>query len=134
MASSCLVPDQEPQETIGGPRVPSRVLLCPSQLTKVPFSENGSCSYTNFNRKKIAFRWLFQDRDLLGEVEESFVEFSCATGRFGGYDVVGDKGVKMPYNWWETHEAPCPILQNLALMIISQVTSFVLFRGRRRSG
>ena len=42
--------------------------------------------------RKIAFRWLFQDRDLLDEVEEGFVEFSTATRRFGGYDVVGDMG------------------------------------------
>ena len=73
--------------------------------------------------RKIAFRRLFQDRDLLNEVEAGFVEFSCATGRFGGYDIVGDRGVKKPYNWWETHGAMCPLLQKLALRIISQVTS-----------
>ena len=38
MASTYLVLDQEPQETTRGPRVPSRVLLYPSQLTKVPSS------------------------------------------------------------------------------------------------
>ena len=38
MASTCLVLDQEPQETSGGPRVPSRVLLYHSQLTRVPSS------------------------------------------------------------------------------------------------
>ena len=69
--------------------------------------------------RKIAFRRLFQDRDLLDEVEEGFVEFSTATGRFGGYDVVGDRGVKKPYNWWATHGATCPLLQKLALRIIS---------------
>ena len=53
--------------------------------------------------RKIAFRRLFQNRDLLDEVEASFVEFSCATERFGGYAVVGDRGVKMSYNFWETH-------------------------------
>ena len=47
--------------------------------------------------RKIAFRRLFQDRDLLDEVEAGFVEFSTATGRFGAYDVVGDRGVKKPY-------------------------------------
>ena len=73
--------------------------------------------------RKIAFRQLFQDRDLLDEVEAVFVDFSCGIGRFGGYDVVGDKGVKKPYNWWATHGATCPILQKLALRIISQVTS-----------
>ena len=72
--------------------------------------------------RKLAFRRLFQDRDLLYEVEAGFVEFSCATGRFGGYDVVEDRGVKKPYNWWATHGATCPILQKLALRIISQVT------------
>ena len=37
--------------------------------------------------------------------------------------MVGDGGVKKPYNWWETHGAACPILQKLSLRIISQVTS-----------
>ena len=71
--------------------------------------------------RNMEFRWLFQDRDLLDEVEEGFVEFSTATGRFGGYDVVGDRGAKKPYNWWTTHGATCPLLQKLALRIISQV-------------
>ena len=71
----------------------------------------------------IACRRLYQDRDSLDEVEEGFVEFSIATGRFGGYDVVGNRGVKNPYNWWATHGATCPLLQKLALRIISQVTS-----------
>ena len=48
--------------------------------------------------RKIAFRRLFQDEDLLDEVEEGFVEFSIATRRFGGYDMVGDRGFKKPYN------------------------------------
>ena len=56
-------------------------------------------------------------------MEEGFVEFSTATGRFGSYDVVGDKGVKNPYNWWETHGETCPLLHKLSLRIISQVTS-----------
>ena len=56
-------------------------------------------------------------------MEEGFVEFSTATGRFGGYDVVGDGGFKKPYNWWKTHGATCSLLQRLALRIISQVTS-----------
>ena len=48
--------------------------------------------------RKIAFRRLFQDRDLLDEVEEGFVEFFTATGRFGDYYMVGDMGVNQPYN------------------------------------
>ena len=36
--------------------------------------------------------------------------------------MVGDRGVKKPYNWWATYGATCPILQKLALRIISQVT------------
>ena len=60
---------------------------------------------------------------MLEEAEVGFVDFSTGTGRFGGYDVVGDRGVKNPYNWWETHGATCPLLQKLAFKIISQVTS-----------
>jgi len=73
--------------------------------------------------RKIAFRRLYPDRALLDEVEEGFVEFSTACGRFGGYDVVGDRGLKKPHAWWATHGATCHILQHLALRVLSQVTS-----------
>jgi len=73
--------------------------------------------------RKIALRRLFQDSDMLEEAEEGFVDFSTGTGRFGGYDVLRDRGVKKPYAWWATHGATSPILQKLALRIISQVTS-----------
>ena len=56
-------------------------------------------------------------------MEEDFVEFSTGTRRFGGYDVLGDRGVKGAYAWWETHGAACPILQQLALRVLSQITS-----------
>ena len=55
-------------------------------------------------------------------MDEGF-EFSIGIGRFGGYDLRGDKGVKKPYGWWETHGAPCPILQQLAIRVLSQVIS-----------
>ena len=73
--------------------------------------------------RKTAFRRLLQDRDMLEEVEEGFAEFSIAIGRFGGYEVLRDKGVKKPYVWWETHGGACPLLQKIALRVISQVTS-----------
>ena len=60
---------------------------------------------------------------MLEEVEEGFVDFSTGTGRFGGYDVLRDRGGKKPYAWWEAHGVTSLILQNLALRVISQVTS-----------
>ena len=56
-------------------------------------------------------------------MEEGFVEFFTGTRRFGGYDVLGDRGVKDAYAWWATHGPACPILQQLALRVLSQVTS-----------
>ena len=56
-------------------------------------------------------------------MEESFVEFSTSTGRFESYDVLRDKRTVNHYAWWATHGATCPILQKLALRIISQVIS-----------
>ena len=73
--------------------------------------------------RKVAFRRIYQDRALLNEIEAGFVEFSTGTKRFGGYDVLEDKGVKEAYLWWATHGAACPILQQLALRVLSQVTS-----------
>jgi hypothetical protein len=73
--------------------------------------------------RKDAFRQLFQDRAYLDEVEEGFIEFSTGTGRFGGYDVLRDRGAKKPYAWWVTHGATCPLLQQLAMRLLSQVTS-----------
>jgi hypothetical protein len=60
--------------------------------------------------RKDAFRWIFQDRAYLDEVEEGFIEFSIGIGRFGGNDVLRDRGVKKPYAWWVTHGAICPLL------------------------
>jgi len=73
--------------------------------------------------RKIAFRRIFQDNTSFLEVEEGFVEFSTGTRRFGAYDVLGDRGVKSAYAWWATHGASCPILQQLALRVLSQITS-----------
>eukprot|EP00253_Pinus_taeda_P016927 PITA_16927 len=50
-------------------------------------------------------------------------EFSTSSGRFGGYDVIRDKGAKKPYSWWENHGAISPPLQQLAMRLLSQVTS-----------
>ena len=61
---------------------------------RVPPHMDGDISWG----RKIAFMRLFRDRDLFDEVEEGFVEFSTTTRRFRGYDVVGDTGVKKPYN------------------------------------
>ena len=33
---------------------------------------------------------------MLEEAEEGFVDFSIGTGRFGGYDVLRDRGVRNP--------------------------------------
>ena len=66
---------------------------------------------------------IFQDRASFLEVEEGFVEFSTSTRRFGGYDVLGDRRVKDANAWWATHGAACPVLQQLALRVLSQVTS-----------
>ena len=57
---------------------------------RVPPHMDGEIS----QRRKIAFRRLFQDRDILDEVEEGFVEFSTASGRFGGYEVLRDRGLR----------------------------------------
>jgi hypothetical protein len=73
--------------------------------------------------RKEACRQLYQDRASVDEVEAGFVEFSTASGRFSSYDVLRDRGTKKPYIWWETHGATCPPLQQLAMRILSQVTS-----------
>ena len=75
------------------------------------------------NGRKIALRRIFQDTTSLAEAEEGFIEFSTGSGRFGGYDVLRDRGVKKAHGWWATHGAACPLLQQLAMRILSQVTS-----------
>jgi hypothetical protein len=73
--------------------------------------------------RKDAFRQIYQDRASIDDVEDGFVEFSIGTRRFGGYDVLRDKGAKKPYAWWATHGATCPLLQQIAMRLLSQVTS-----------
>jgi hypothetical protein len=46
--------------------------------------------------RKDAFRRIYRDRASLDEVEGGFVEFSTSTERFGGYDVLKDKGLRSP--------------------------------------
>ena len=56
-------------------------------------------------------------------MEDAFAEFSTGTGRFGGYDVIRGRGLKKPYSWWANHGATSPPLQQLAMRLLSQVTS-----------
>ena len=73
--------------------------------------------------RKDALRRIFQDRASLDEVEDAFADFSTGRGRFGGYDLIRDRGAKKPYSWWATHGATSPPLQQLAMRLLSQVTS-----------
>jgi hypothetical protein len=70
---------------------------------------------------KEAFRRIYQYISSLDEVEEGFLDFSIGIGRFGGYDVLREKGVKKPYVWWATHGESFPIKKHLAMKILSQV-------------
>eukprot|EP00253_Pinus_taeda_P028015 PITA_28015 len=69
--------------------------------------------------RKEAFKQIFQDSALLVEVEDAFAEFSIGSGRFGGYDVIRDRGAKKPYSWWANYEATSPPLQQLAMRLLS---------------
>jgi hypothetical protein len=83
--------------------------------------------------RKDAFRLIYQYRASLDEVEDGFVEFS--TSRFASYDVLRDRGAKKHYAWWATHGAACLLLQQLAMRILSQVTSsFCCERNWRTCG
>jgi hypothetical protein len=73
--------------------------------------------------RKEAFRRIYQDRAFFDEVEVGFIDFSTTSGRFSSYDVLRDRGAKKPHAWWATHGAACPPLQELAMRILSQVTS-----------
>ena len=46
--------------------------------------------------RKEAFRQIFLDIALLDDVEDAFAEFSIGSGRFGGYDVIRDRGLRSP--------------------------------------
>jgi hypothetical protein len=67
--------------------------------------------------RKIMLRMLFQDRAMIDKVEEGHVEFSTSTGRFKGYYVIIDGGIKKPYAWWETHGAMWTIIQRLTMRL-----------------
>ena len=69
--------------------------------------------------RKEAFRRIFQDSALLAKVEDAFAEFSTGSGRFGGYDVIRDRGAKKAYSWWANHGATSPPLQQLAMRLLS---------------
>jgi hypothetical protein len=73
--------------------------------------------------RKEAFRQIYQDRASFDEVEAGFIDFSTASERFSSYDVLRDRGAKKPHAWWATHGETCPPLHELAMRILSQVTS-----------
>eukprot|EP00253_Pinus_taeda_P016358 PITA_16358 len=96
-----------------------RSIILQSECPEFPPHMDGEIS----QGMKDAFRWVFQDRALLDEVEDAFVEFSTGTDRFAGYDVIRDRGAKKPYSWWANRGATNPPLQQLAMRLLSQVTS-----------
>ena len=55
---------------------------------KVPPHMDGEIS----QGRKTTFRRLLHDRDMIEEVEEGFAEFSTTTGKFGGNELLRDKG------------------------------------------
>ena len=86
-----------------------------------------SCRFPYMDReisqgRKVAFRRIYHDSISLQEVEKGFIKFSNRTERFGGYDVLGDRGVKRPHGCRETHGESYSILQQLAMRVPCQVT------------
>eukprot|EP00253_Pinus_taeda_P035554 PITA_35554 len=73
--------------------------------------------------RKATLRRSFQDRASIDEVEDAFVDVSTSIGRFARYDMIRDRGAKKPYSLWATHGATSPPLQQLAMRLLSQVTS-----------
>ena len=73
--------------------------------------------------RKDAFRMISWDMASLDEVEDAFADFSTGRGRFGGYDLIRDRGDKKPHSWWAAHGATSPPLQKLSMRLLSQVTS-----------
>ncbi|KAG5554065.1 hypothetical protein RHGRI_011812 [Rhododendron griersonianum] len=69
------------------------------------------------------FKRFFLDQDERRVVNIEYAKFSSSLDGFGDSDSMVDRGVLEPRVWWLVHGASTPILQSLALKLLSQPCS-----------
>ncbi|XP_058766128.1 uncharacterized protein LOC131639665 [Vicia villosa] len=99
----CLAHSLNPSED------PNRV--CPHQDKELTH-ERGKC-----------FKRLFPDADERRKVNVEFVNFSDGREGFADIDSLNDMGLMDPKTWWLVHGVHAPILQKVALKLLTQLCS-----------
>jgi len=75
----------------------------------------------------IALDKLVPDEEEAAMVRKQLSNYTLNTGPFGSMHAIRDRDTFSSLEWWNLHGGPTPLLQTLALWVLSQVvnTSFV---------
>lgn len=69
------------------------------------------------------FKKFFPIQEELRKVKEEYARFSTCSQEFGEHDSVSDRWDCDPMTWWSNHGQSIPLLQSLAIRLISQPAS-----------
>ncbi|KAI3440220.1 uncharacterized protein J3R85_003840 [Psidium guajava] len=76
----------------------------------------------NEERKK-CLRKYFPNEDELYKVNVEYVDFACNSGRFQEIHSIRDRYIMEPKMWWVEYSARAPMLQKIALKLLTQPSS-----------
>jgi hypothetical protein len=59
----------------------------------------------------------------LAKVKEEYTGFSTSSEEFNDYESINDRWMSSPMAWWTNHGSSIPLLQSLAIKLVSQPAS-----------
>ncbi|XP_058180780.1 uncharacterized protein LOC131299188 [Rhododendron vialii] len=75
------------------------------------------------NERKKCLKWYLNDSTERTKANMEYAKFSTKEGSFSDVDSIEDRYNMDPHSWWVIHGASAPILQTLALKILTQPSS-----------
>ena len=69
------------------------------------------------------FRKFFPIEEELAKVKEEYYRFSTSSEEFNNHESINDRWMSSPMAWWTNHGSSIPLLQALAIKLISQPAS-----------
>jgi hypothetical protein len=75
------------------------------------------------SRMRKCFRKFFPIEEELAKVKEEYTGFSTSSEEFNDYESINDRWMSSPMAWWTNHGSSIPLLQSLAIKLVSQPAS-----------
>ncbi|KAM0877623.1 hypothetical protein ACQ4PT_035393 [Festuca glaucescens] len=69
------------------------------------------------------FRKFFPIEEQLAKVKEEYTRFSTSSEEFNDHESINDRWMSSPMAWWTNHGSSIPLLQSLAIKLVSQPAS-----------